>query len=175
MTDVEKNNIIKLAQKKCKEWHDGQYRKYTNEPYHVHPFEVASILTKAQQSQEVVIAGYLHDVLEDCDVSEDEIERLFGERVKDLVLMVTDISRPEDGNRKTRKNIDKEHLALADKDGQTVKLADLISNSKSICEYDPGFAKVYMREKKELLTVLTKGHTELYEQALDIILNFKNF
>ena len=82
--------MIKLAQEKCKEWHSGQKRKYTGEPYHVHPFEVADILKKNGASEEVVAAGYLHDVVEDCDVAEADVRALFGDRIADLVMMVTD-------------------------------------------------------------------------------------
>lgn len=161
--------MIKLAQEKCREWHSGQKRKYTGEPYHVHPFEVADILKKNGASKEVVAAGYLHDVVEDCDVTEADVRALFGDRIADLVMMVTDVSKPGDGNRKLRKALDKDHLANADADGQTVKLADLISNTSSIVKYDPSFAKVYLREKRELLDVMKKGDRELHKKASKII------
>ncbi len=172
MTDQAASPLITLAQEKCKEWHQGQLRKYTHEPYHVHPFEVAKFLKDIGMPDEVLAAAYLHDVVEDCDVTEGEIIALFGDRVAELVMMVTDVSKPEDGNRKFRKNMDKDHLARADADGQSIKLADLISNSKSICEHDPGFARVYMREKKALLSVLTKGDKKLYMRALEIITQY---
>ena len=161
--------MIKLAQEKCKEWHSGQKRKYTGEPYHIHPFEVADILKKNGASEEVVAAGYLHDVVEDCDVAEADVRALFGDRIADLVMMVTDVSKPGDGNRKLRKALDKDHLANADADGQTVKLADLISNTSSIVKYDPSFAKVYLKEKRELLDVMKKGDRELHKKASKII------
>lgn len=161
--------MIKLAQEKCKEWHSGQKRKYTGEPYHIHPFEVADILKKNGASEEVVAAGYLHDVVEDCDVAEADVRALFGDRIADLVMMVTDVSKPGDGNRKLRKALDKDHLANADADGQTVKLADLISNTSSIVKYDPSFAKVYLKEKRELLDVMKKGNRELHKKASKII------
>lgn len=79
--------------------------------------------------------------------------------------MVTDVSRPEDGNRRLRKAMDRDHLALASAEGQTIKLADLIDNTASITRYDPGFAKVYMREAVELLGVLKKGDRTLRQRA----------
>lgn len=54
-------------------------------------------------------------------------------------------------------------------EGKTIKLADLISNSKSICEHDKDFAKVYIKEKELLLEVLTEGDPTLYAQAKDIV------
>ena len=163
------SSAINRARTKCKEWHSGQLRKYTGEPYHVHPFEVAHILASIGASEEVQIAGLLHDVIEDCGVTKSQIAGLFGARVADLVDMVTDVSKPEDGNRATRKAMDRDHVAKADADGQTIKLADLISNSTSIVEHDPKFAKVYMAEKRELLTVLVRGDQMLYRRAQEII------
>ena len=55
---------------------------------------------------------------------------------------------------------------------QTIKLADLIDNSASITKYDPKFAKVYMKEKKDLLEVLDKGDKNLYKKAEKIIGEF---
>lgn len=80
--------------------------------------------------------------------------------------------KPEDGNRKTRKEIDKNHLAKASELGQTIKLADLISNTSTITKYDPKFAKTYMQEKKELLEVLTKGNKGLYKRCVEIQILF---
>ncbi len=161
-----------LAREMCKKWHDGQLRKYTHDPYHVHPFEVSEILSSVDANEKVQIAGLLHDVIEDCGVTREDIADLFGQRVADLVVMVTDISKPEDGNRAIRKALDKDHLAKADSDGQTVKLADLISNLPSIVEHDPGFAKVYMAEKKDLLQVLKRGNQILHERANLILADY---
>ena len=55
-----------------------------------------------------------------------------------------------------------------------IKLADLIGNSLSIIEYDKSFAKVYMREKSELLTVLTDGDKQLFDEAQKIVNDWNN-
>ena len=57
----------------------------------------------------------------------------------------------------------------ASPEGQTIKLADLIDNARDIQVNDPNFAVVYMREKKDLLKVLTKGNKDLYNVAQKII------
>ena len=75
------------------------------------------------------------------------------------------MSKPEDGNRATRKAIDREHTAQAPAEAQTIKLADLISNSKSIMAHDPDFAVTYLAEKRLLLEVLTKGDPGLHAEA----------
>ena len=144
----------------------GQKRKYTGEPYIVHPAEVASIVASVPGSTEdMVAAAWLHDVVEDTGVTLTDINLNFGADIAALVGWLTDVSKPEDGNRKTRKAIDREHTAQAPAEAQTIKLADLISNSKSIMQYDPDFAVTYLAEKKLLLEVLTKGDPGLHAEA----------
>lgn len=149
--------------------HRGQVRKYTGEPYIVHPLEVAQLVESVWPAQDAVIAALLHDVVEDCGVTLDQIARAFGDHVSKLVHEVTDISRKEHGNRATRKALDRQHLSMASPEGKTIKLADLISNTQSITQHDPDFAKVYMREKKELLTVLADGDSILLARAHGLV------
>ena len=65
--------------------HQNQKRKGTDIPYIVHPMEVMQILTKFHCAETVIIAGILHDILEDTDTKPDEIEKLFGGEVLGLV------------------------------------------------------------------------------------------
>lgn len=149
--------------------HGSQKRKYTGDPYIVHPIEVATMLATRGFSEEVVMAAILHDVVEDTPVTNAEIAKAFGSKVASLVGMVTDVSRPDDGNRKARKEMDRQHLAGASSEGKSIKLADLISNSKSITQHDANFAKVYMSEKRELLAALKGGDSQLHRQASEIV------
>ena len=143
-----------------------QLRKYTNEPYIVHPAEVASIVAQVPEAtEEMIAAAWLHDVVEDTGVTNDEIHLYFGADVAKLVFWLTDASKPEDGNRATRKAIDREHIAKAPAEAQTIKLADLISNTKSIVAHDEKFAKIYLEEKRLLLDVMTKGNAALMAEA----------
>ena len=93
----------------------------------------------------------------------------FGTDIATLVGWLTDVSKPEDGNRAVRKAIDREHTAAAPAEAQTIKLADLISNTKSIMAHDPTFAKVYLEEKRLLLAVMTRGDTGLMAEARKFI------
>ena len=151
------------------EAHQGQTRKYTGEPYIVHPLEVMEIVKTVPHTPEMLAAAVLHDVVEDTDVTLSDIWNEFGYKVRQLVADLTDISVPSDGNRKARKHLDLIHTAKALPQSKTVKLADLISNSKSITEHDPKFAKVYMKEKAALLKVLTEGDPTLYARAKKIV------
>lgn len=148
----------------------GQLRKYTHEPYFVHVEEVAQIVMSTSTfTEEMVAAAYLHDTVEDTAVTIDLIEREFGSKVAELVGWLTDVSKPEDGNRAHRKALDRAHSAAAPADAQTVKLADLISNSRSITQCDPEFAATYLEEKRLLLEVMDKGDAALTEMARGFI------
>lgn len=152
----------------------GQKRKYTGEDYIVHPAEVATIVMSVPgRTDEMVAAAWLHDTVEDTEITILKIRDNFGEKVALLVAWLTDVSNLEDGNRAVRKEIDRRHTFCASAEAKTVKLADLISNTKSITEYDPNFAKVYMREKEALLNVLHEGDFNLWTQASRQIRDFK--
>ena len=142
-----------------------QKRKYTGEDYIVHPREVADLVERAGGTIEMIQAAWLHDVVEDTGVELEVVRAIFGDEVATLVDELTDKSKPEDGSRAIRKMIDRARLACASPESQTIKLADLCSNTKSIVEHDPKFAAVYLDEKAALLSVLTKGDPWLWGKA----------
>jgi (p)ppGpp synthase/HD superfamily hydrolase len=147
-----------------------QKRKYTGEPYYVHPAEVARIVAEVEGATfDMIAAAWLHDVVEDTGVTYTDIHMNFGPEVAVLVGWLTDVSKPEDGNRAVRKAIDRAHTAEAPAEAQTIKLADLISNSKSIMQHDPAFAKTYLEEKRLLLDVMTKGDRGLHALAASYV------
>jgi hypothetical protein len=121
--------------------HAGQQRKYTGEPYVLHCLEVARMVAEIGGTTTMIAAALLHDVVEDTEAS------------------------IEDGNRAVRKAMDREHLAQAPADMKTVKLADVISNTRSIVDHGDGFARTYLREIGALLEVLMEGHPELWQMA----------
>jgi guanosine-3',5'-bis(diphosphate) 3'-pyrophosphohydrolase len=143
----------------------GQLRKYTHEPYIVHPAEVAKIVRSVPHTDEMLAAAWLHDTVEDTGVSIELIRAEFGSEVSDLVGWLTDVSRPDHGNRAARKAIDRAHTAAAPAEAQTVKLADLISNTRSIVAHDPKFAETYLVEKRLLLEVMHRGDPTLMQIA----------
>ena len=140
-------------------------RKYNNEPYHVHLSAVAKLVASVTDDKEVIAAAWLHDTVEDTQATLEDIEETFGMPVAELVEELTDISRPGDGNRATRKRIDRLHLSQASKRAKTVKLADLIDNCKDIIRHDPRFAQIYLEEMNELLDVLADGNPQLFKRA----------
>lgn len=165
-------NIVGKALDFATQAHGDQKRKYTGESYTVHLVEVMNIVRTVVQDDDMLAAALLHDTVEDTATTVADINKEFGPRVAKLVDELTDVSKPEDGNRATRKGIDRAKLAGVSADAQTIKLADLISNAKDIAVNDPSFAKVYMNEKRQLLAVLTKGNARLMKQAQDIVSNY---
>jgi len=170
--EVSRMDIIEKALKFATDAHEGQTRKYTGDPYIVHPIAVSKIVESVTDDKEVIASALLHDTVEDTDVSLEQIEQEFGPRVALLVENLTDVSTLDQGNRKTRKRIDLEHIAKAIPEAKTVKLADLIHNSGSITKYDTKFSVTYMSEKKQLLAVLKEGNETLYKKAEHIVMSY---
>lgn len=143
-------------------------RKYSKQPYHVHLEAVAKLVATVSDNPETLAAAWLHDTVEDTPATLDDIEAEFGKPVAELVEELTDISKPGDGNRARRKEIDRKHLAQASRHAKTVKLADLIDNCKDITRHDPRFARIYLGEMALLLDVLKAGDAALMDQARKI-------
>jgi hypothetical protein len=145
--------------------HIDHRRKYTHQPYESHLKAVARLVAGVTTDVRLVAAAWLHDTVEDTLATHADIETAFGEEIAQLVHDLTDISRPSDGNRAKRKALDREHLAHASPDAQTVKLADLIDNTPDICRHDEGFGRIFLLEAHQLLQVLTQGDARLYTKA----------
>ncbi len=144
----------------------NQKRKYTGEDYIVHPIAVSNLVKENGGTDEMIAAALLHDTVEDTDVTREQIAEEFGWKIFKLVVELTDVTKPEDGNRATRKAIEAKRLGMASKEAQMIKLADLIDNTKTIVKHDPKFAKVYIQEKIALLEAMDKVHgTDLYMKA----------
>ena len=168
---TESKSVVELAAEYAEAAHASidQRRKYSNEPYIVHPRAVATIVATVTEDQAMIAAAWLHDVVEDTPVSLVQIEQEFGADIARLVNDLTNVSRKSDGNREYRESIDRKHTAKADPRAKTIKLADLIDNLTGIVSHDPGFARIFLAEKERLLTVLNEGDCRLYEKVRSII------
>lgn len=155
--------------------HKNQKRKYTGEPYVQHCINVARLVAQYADAcsssvhYKIVAAAMMHDTIEDTDVTVAHIEEIFTPYIASLVQEVTDASKPGQGNRKVRKQIDREHLAKSSPEGATIKLADLIDNTSSIVKYDKDFAKIYLEEKALLLPLLKHGPAKLWALAYETL------
>lgn len=168
-------------------------RKYSNEPYIVHPIECVGILqvllregrriSTAQQ-----IAMLCHDTIEDTrrfrdhtgfvdassksarsgeaglvpGITREIIEAEFNPEAARITDGLTDVSMPWQGNRAERKALDLAHTAAQDGDVQTCKLADFLSNERSMTQHAPeGFAHKWMREKAAMVAVCGRADPDL--------------
>src|SRR5699024_12584279 len=92
ITKKESIDLIQKAYDFIMVKHEGQKRK-SGEPYTIHLIWVAYILTTLQTGPTTIAAGLLHDVMEDCDVSHDEMVERFGEEITSLVEGVNKINK----------------------------------------------------------------------------------
>lgn len=148
----------------------GQLRNYTGNPYIDHPREVAEILASFGASPAAQAAGFLHDVLEDTQVTFELLVEEFGLEVASLVRMVTNVAKPEDGKRPVRALINLKHKAKAEPEGQDIAMADIISNLRTLAALKPSFAKVYVPEKFAVVEALNRGNPLLRERARLVVL-----
>jgi guanosine-3',5'-bis(diphosphate) 3'-pyrophosphohydrolase len=146
----------------------NQKRKWMvpEQDYIVHPAAVAFQAKKKKMSVVAIAAAWMHDAVEDTNLTAEEIEQVCGTAVAKLVLEVTDMGMSEDGNREERAKINTAHAATASKDGQDIKVIDMMDNLPSIVTYAPDFALIWIAEKERMLKVLTKVDTaDIYEAA----------
>jgi (p)ppGpp synthase/HD superfamily hydrolase len=157
--------------------HKGQTRKYTHEPYINHPVAVARILANLQCSDDMLCAALLHDVVEDTEYTIEAVVIATNAEVARLVMELTSIHSEEfRANRAERKQLEAHRLSFASADAQTIKVADLIDNTRTIVAHDPEFAKVYLAEKEELLNnSLTAASPLLVHQAKQQIASARFF
>ena len=110
-------------------------RRGANQPYILHPLEVASIAATMTVDEEILAAAVLHDTVEDTDTTIEDIEALFGPRVARLVGSDTENKRPELPPSETwriRKEESLEILATASREDKIIWLSDKLSNMRSL-------------------------------------------
>lgn len=146
-------DIIEKAYNYSSKAHEGQKRK-SGEPYLVHPIEVADILAEMKLDVSSVVAGILHDTVEDTDVTQEDIQEIFGEEIATLVDGVTKLSKLQFNNREERQaeNFRKMILAMSqDIRVILIKLADRLNNMKTL---------QFMPEEKQM--TISKETADIY-------------
>lgn len=112
--------------------HKGQVRKGTKIPYITHPLGVAKILIENDCPEEIVVAGILHDTVEDTPVTIEDIRQAFGEKVAQLVQAASEPDKSDTWENRKRHTI--ESLKTVPMDVLLVSLADKLDNIKAIRE-----------------------------------------
>ena len=149
-------NLICRAFNFAYQLHEGQYRK-SGEPYIAHPIAVASLLRDLGGDSVTIAAGFLHDVVEDTEVTPEEIEEMFGSQVRQLVEGVTKLSKFNFSSTTERQaeNFRRMFLAMAtDIRVIVVKLADRLHNMRTLDHLKPEKQRRISQETREIFAPL---------------------
>ena len=176
--DDDELRIIEKAYNYAKEKHFTQRRR-TGEPYIIHPLNVAYILTDVNADYKAICAALLHDTIEDSDGSFQEIEKLFGYDIANLVECVTKINR-------INFNSDSEQMAAnqrkilvglaSDVRVLIIKLADRLHNMRTLYVFSPEKQQRKARETLEILTPVAHrlGMYKIKSELEDLCLRYLN-
>ena len=154
ITDSKELSIIDKAYKYAYEKHFGQ-KRLTGEEYIIHPLNVAYILTRINADYETISAALLHDVVEDCNVSTEEIEGNFGHNIAVLVDGVTKINKLKmSGATEALINNQRKIIVGLSEDVRVIiiKLADRLNNMQTLFVHSEKKQKATARETLDILT-----------------------
>ena len=157
--------------------HAGQ-KRYSGEPYLIHPMEVTSILADIKLDKESIITGLLHDTIEDTLATKADITKIFGEEICTLVDGVTKISKLKISSTFEKQAEDFRKLILATgKDIRVilVKLADRLHNIRTISYLPEERRKIFAKETVDLYAPLADRlgiywiRTELEDRCFEVL------
>ena len=168
-------SLIEKAYKVAKECHGEQKRK-SGEPYIIHPLSTAIILAQLELDKETIVAGLLHDVIEDTTMTKEEVTNVFGDDVAELVdgvTKLTQLSYDTDKVEEQAENLRKMFLAMA-KDIRVIliKLADRLHNMRTLQYMTPEKQREKARETMDIYSPIanrlgiSKIKTELDDLSL---------
>ncbi len=174
----EKIKEIEIGYIYAKEKHNNQFRK-SGEPYILHPLWTAHFLAQWRMPPDVIIAGLLHDILEDTPVQYEELKEKFSEDIANIVESVTKVSYFAKANRRQIKSqyLRKLYLSMA-KDIRViiVKLADRLHNLKTISFLKESKRQEIAKESLEIYASIAKriGMHRLNAEIEDICFEIIN-
>jgi (p)ppGpp synthase/HD superfamily hydrolase len=139
--------------------HSGQYRKGTKLPFILHPLAVAKVLIQYECAEEIVVAGILHDTLEDTTVTVEDLRRSFGNQVASLVEACSEPDKSKSWE--IRKLHAIESLKIAPPSVLLIECADKLDNIRTIQEEYVRFGEIVWKRFNR-----SKEHQRWYYRAL---------
>jgi (p)ppGpp synthase/HD superfamily hydrolase len=161
-----KSEIMYKAKQFAEKYHKTQFRRFSHEPYVVHPISVAERLMRLTKDNELIIAAFLHDVLEDTEATYELVKTEFGETIANIVNELT--------SDKAQIKIMGKANYLADKinkmsvKARIIKFADREHNVKDLSQ-DAKFGERYANETRDIIDLLKFTPTELEQIFIDAI------
>lgn len=153
--------------------HDAidQRRKYTNEPYTTHLEAVVDLVAsvRGHTIQQLQLA-WLHDIL-DTKATLQQVAQQFGPEVASGVRYLSPVAAAYNLPRQRRLALFREQVRHAPDWVKTVKVADVLHNSRTIAHRDPAFAVIYLSEKSRELSALIGAERELWDRAAQTIID----
>ena len=144
------NDLTDLEQKALEfatKAHNGQFRKDGKTPYIEHPIRIRNnIRLHKNFTPELGVAAFLHDVVEDCGVTIEQLKEQFGEKVASLVDWMTNRSKQTGLPRTERKKLDHERISKAPLDAKLLKLFDRLDNISDVAYLEGSFKVQYAKE-----------------------------
>ena len=165
---------IKLALGFAEESHQGQYRK-SGDDYIIHPVEVAKILMDMKMDTDTIVAGLLHDVVEDTLIPIADIKYNFGDTVATLVDGVTKLKALPNGTKNQAENIRKMILAMAENIRVIlIKLADRLHNMRTLKFMKPEKQQSISKETLDIYAPLAHrlGMAKIKSELEDIAFSY---
>jgi len=177
---MEDGELVKLAKEYCTYYHKGKFRKGSNQPYSVHPIEVAQVLEKYGYNDTVTqCIALLHDLVEDTEIITTEIKKRFGYEISNgvYILSKNTISHGTIGIEGVKFPIDIEQLsgeqmyrlrlAFARRTVIRVKIADMIHNTRDLKSLVPESIKKKIDEAKEFYIPIGRKVAPLMTRELE--------
>ncbi len=161
------SDLVLKAAKFAREKHSGQVRKHSGLGYIQHPMRVAgNVSLHPRVTEPMVAAAWLHDVVEDCGVTHEEVHDSFGYDIYFMVYQLTNPSKGSKESRADRKKMDREHLKRASWSAKIIKMEDRIDNLLDMSKAKEDFKHLYVSESLLLLEVIGDADSELRDRFL---------
>lgn len=164
--------LVAEAIQRATKAHEGQVRKFTNEPYIKHPEAVAAIVANCPHTPVMLAAAWLHDTVEDTDTTLFQLQKDFGREVACLVGYLTKPATPGFTKLTRQEKLTKliTWAGMSTPEAQTIKIADISNNVSNLRAVAPAdYTRMYLREKAMLMHALTEGYKPLWNTTFDFI------